>query len=134
MLNPLICVIDDDDIYRFTTSRIIDSTKLAQKVLAFTDGEYAINYFGDNITDMDKIPDIVFLDLTMPVMDGWQFLAEYIKLKPKAGKAITLYIMSSSVDPIDLIRAKKISAVTDYIVKPFTKQTFVGILNSLQVN
>lgn len=131
MLNPLVCIIDDDDIHQYTTSRIVNSTQLAQKVLLFSDGEYALDYFGENINDIDKIPDVIFLDLAMPVMDGWQFLTEFIKLKPKAGKSITLYLMSSSINPTDLRRAKLISAVSDFIVKPFTKERCAGILNAL---
>ncbi len=134
MLNPLVCVIDDDDIHQYTTSRIINSTQLAQKVLLFSDGEYALDYFGENINDIAKIPDVIFLDLAMPVMDGWQFLTEFIKLKPKARKSITLYLMSSSINPTDLKRARLISAVSDFIVKPFTKERCVEILNALEVN
>lgn len=54
----------------------------------------------------------------MPVMDGFQFMEEYVKIKPRVGKKITIYMVSSSLDPVDIERAKRISAISDYIVKP----------------
>ena len=54
----------------------------------------------------------------MPIMDGWQFLEEYVKLKPRVGKQITIYMVTSSVDPVDVDRAAKFSEISDYLVKP----------------
>jgi CheY-like chemotaxis protein len=67
----------------------------------------------------------------MPIMDGWQFLEEYVKINPRIGKKITIYICSSSISPDDVIRAKSISAVTDFIIKPMTKERLVEMLKNL---
>jgi len=51
-------------------------------------------------------------------MDGWEFLERFVKIKNKFGKVITLYIVSSSINPVDINRAKTLSEVEDYLVKP----------------
>jgi CheY-like chemotaxis protein len=64
----------------------------------------------------------------MPVMDGWEFLDEYMLLDPAVRKKITLYICSSSISPHDLERAKSIGAVADFIIKPIAKEKFMEML------
>jgi CheY-like chemotaxis protein len=64
-------------------------------------------------------------------MDGWEFLEEYALLKPKLTKDITIYIITSSVSPADIIKAKSLKEVSDYIVKPITKEQFVAILENI---
>ena len=81
----------------------------------------------------DGADEIIFLDINMPIMDGWQFLEEYIKLNPKIGKKIVIYICSSSISPDDINKAKEISAVTDYIIKPVSKDMLAEILTKLIV-
>jgi CheY-like chemotaxis protein len=128
----IICIVDDDDIYQFTITRTIQTHKLAKKILIFSDGEEAIKFLIDNLGNSDTLPDIIFLDINMPIMDGWQFLEEYVMLKPTIGKKITIYMISSSVDPVDLERAKKISTISDYIIKPIDPGMLKEIINSLE--
>ena len=74
---PLICIIDDDKIYQFMLTRIINNNKQAERIITFSDGEKAIQYIIDNKATNENIPDIIFLDTNMPVMDGRQFIEEY---------------------------------------------------------
>ncbi|MEZ4974515.1 MAG: response regulator [Cyclobacteriaceae bacterium] len=127
----IICVIDDDDIYQFTVTRTIKAHNIAKKILVFSDGEQAIEFFKANISDSENLPDIIFLDLNMPIMDGWQFLEEYVKLKPRVGKEITIYLVTSSVDPVDTERAKKISEVSDYLIKPIRPEQLKELVEAL---
>jgi CheY-like chemotaxis protein len=64
----------------------------------------------------------------MPVMNGWQFLNRYIKFKSE--KKIMIYIVSSSNNPDDVIQAKSILEVTDYLIKPINRDKYASILNS----
>jgi CheY-like chemotaxis protein len=82
----------------------------------------------ENATE-DRLPDIIFLDINMPVMDGWEFLNEFIKIKNNFEKKITLYVVSSSIDPRDLERAKSINLVTDYLIKPIELKKFEKIFD-----
>ncbi|PQB06828.1 response regulator [Polaribacter filamentus] len=115
---PLIAIIDDDRVYHFILSSIINKNKLADSILSFMDGEEAIQYLTNNKTENEKIPDIVFLDMNMPIMDGWLFLEEYERIKKDITKKTVIFMISSSVDPLDIERAGNIIEITDYIVKP----------------
>ncbi len=85
-----ICVIDDDEIYQFTIVKILESIKVDKKILIFSDGEEALDYMIDNLYKDEELPDVIFLDINMPIMDGFQFMEEYVKLKPKMNKKITV--------------------------------------------
>lgn len=127
----IICLIDDDDIYQFTFTRGLKVNDVAKKILVFSDGEEAIDFMVDNVANTEVLPDVIFLDINMPVMDGWEFLEEFVKLKPKVGKKITIYMVSSSVDPADVDRAKTISDVSDYLIKPVGEDTLTQIIENL---
>lgn len=128
----LICIIDDDDIYRYTISRNLQAQKLSRKMLIFSDGEEAINFMIDNVGNSSNLPDIIFLDINMPIMDGFQFMEEYTKLKPRVGKKIIIYMISSSVNPADIERAKAISEISDYFIKPIEPGKLGVLLKSLE--
>jgi len=99
-MNPdikLACIIDDDNMYVSLVKKIIDTKKLCDNLLIFKDGKESIDYFEgilSNLTE-DQIPEIILLDLNMPVMDGWEFLDRFTKIKNKFNKFITLYVVSS---------------------------------------
>lgn len=128
----IICLIDDDDIYQFTFTRGLKSNKVAKKILVFSDGEEARDFMRDNVANTEVLPDVIFLDINMPVMDGWEFLEEFVKLKTKVQKKITIYMVSSSVDPADVERAKAISDVSDYLIKPVGESQLTQIIENLE--
>ena len=133
MTKPIIiCIVDDDDVYKYTVTKSIEKNKLAKKVLIFSDGEEAINFMIDNVANSNHLPDIIFLDINMPIMDGFQFMDEYVKLKPFVGKKITIYMVTSSIDDADIERAKKISDISDYIVKPIKVEQLTEIIETLE--
>lgn len=126
-----ICIVDDDDIYRFTIERTLESLELPTKTMTFSDGEQAINFISDHLNEDAELPDIIFLDIDMPVMDGFQFMEEYEKIKSNVAKDMTIYMVSSSLDPVDIVSAKKISSISDYIVKPISSDRLKSILEDL---
>jgi CheY-like chemotaxis protein len=115
---PLIGILDDDKIYQFTLTRIINHNKQAERIITFSDGEKAIQYLTDNIATNENIPDIIFLDANMPIMDGWQFIEEYVRIETEIKKKVVIVMWSSSVNPIDIERASEISEISKYIIKP----------------
>ncbi len=126
-----ILLVDDDDVYVFLTKIIIEETELVDRISVFGNGKSAIEFLEKNANDLSQLPEIILLDLSMPILDGWGFLEEYILLKPKLGKKITIYIISSSISPHDLKRAKEISEVSDFIIKPISKMKFVEMIKSI---
>tara|TARA_R110002050_G_scaffold74772_6_gene160366 strand:+ start:148929 stop:149351 length:423 start_codon:yes stop_codon:yes gene_type:complete len=126
-----ICIVDDDDIYQYTIVKILKSFSLGKKIISFEDGEEALFFMMDNLNNEKELPDIIFLDINMPVMDGFQFMEEYVKIKPKLNKKIIIYMVSSSVDPVDIKRAKNISDISDYIIKPVKPGELKLIMESI---
>ena len=72
-----------------------------------------------------QLVDVILMDINMPIMDGWQFLDEFIRIKTK--KTINVYIVSSSVNPSDIERAKTYNMVSNYIVKPISREKLYSI-------
>lgn len=128
----IICIVDDDKIQQLIATRTIEKQDLADKILTFPDGEQAIEFLTKHLDDNEDMPDVIFLDINMPIMDGWEFLEEYIKIKPYIGKKITIYMVSSSIDTADIERAEKISEISDYIVKPVTSEKFKELIEALE--
>ena len=127
------CIIDDDDIYQFTTSLLLKKSDLVNKIIVFSNGLKAINFLKDEMGNVENIPDVLFLDINMPVMDGWEFLEEYLLIRSMMPKTVVIYMVSSSVDEKDVLKAKSISALSGYLVKPISSQNIMevilGILN-----
>ena len=128
-----VCIIDDDLIYQFLAKEEIEYTNMVNNIMFFNNGEKALQFIKNtlNNNEMDILPDIIFLDINMPVMDGWEFLEAYKKIKPKVEKKIVIYMVSSSTDIRDLDRAKSISEVSDYIIKPVSGSQLKSIFTSL---
>jgi CheY-like chemotaxis protein len=115
---PLIGIVDDDIIFQFILTRVINYNKQAEGIITFSDGEKAIQYLTDNKATNENIPDIIFLDSNMAIMDGWQFIEEYASIKTEIKKKVVIVMWSSSVNPINIERASKISEISKYIIKP----------------
>jgi len=124
-------IIDDDEIFVFLAKKAIEQTNLINLIKVFGNGLDAINFLKENIDNPASLPEIILLDISMPIMDGWEFLEEYLLFMPKLSVKITIYIVSSSISPFDIVKSKSISAVTDFIIKPITKEKLIDIIKSL---
>jgi len=116
----LACIIDDDSIYVNLIKKIIETKKLCDNLLIFNDGKDGIDYFEALLQNLDNknIPEVILLDLNMPVMDGWEFIERFTAIRNKFEKTITLYVVSSSINKTDVDKAKSLSSVKNYLVKP----------------
>jgi len=110
-------LIDDNYIDNFVTSRLLENCQFADNIIISQSSSEAI----ESLRDRKVTPDVIFLDLRMPVMDGFEFLQEYDKLDIEKG-GIKIFMLSSSLDPTDLRRSLANKYVTQFLHKPLTKK------------
>jgi CheY-like chemotaxis protein len=125
MKNKTVCIIDDEEIIQFIVKTIIQNFDSGITIISFKNGEEALASLKQ--TPDENLPDIILLDINMPVMGGWQFLDEFIKIKPKHNKKVSIYILSSSTAPGDKIRSKVYKDIIGYINKPIEADTLKKI-------
>jgi CheY-like chemotaxis protein len=115
-----ICLlIDDNYIDNFVTRRILESSKFADTIIVQQSGPEAIEAIKLGVVK----PDVIFLDLRMPLMNGFEFLQEYDKLDDQYKTAEKIFMLSSSLDPVDVKRSAQNKYVTKFIHKPITYKT-----------
>lgn len=126
-------LIDDDTIFVFLTRKTLQVANLSTDLTVFEDGKKALLDLELSANQPDLLPDVIFLDLNMPVLDGWGFLEEFLLLEPKMSKKIEIYIVSSSISPSELERSQSIPVVTDFLTKPLSRSKFVEIFDGAAV-
>ena len=116
-----VLLIDDDEINNMICTKIISKNDFATNVVACSSARQGLKYLQDALTDVAKpLPRVIFLDINMPVMNGWDFLDQYKQMAGLADKGIVLIMLSSSSSANDLSRAQSYPQVSDYITKPLT--------------
>jgi len=125
-----VCLIDDDKVYQFTSKMILEATQLTSRITTFFNGQEAIEFFLDPANQqIDILPDVIFLDINMPIMNGWNFLEEFDKIFYTLPKKILIYVVSSSVDDSDMEKSKSFLSVADYVIKPINKEKYRLLLS-----
>lgn len=118
MKNKLTYIIDDDKLTMRLTTILISKNNFCEEIESFSNAQNALDVLSKNALNHSALPDTILLDLNMPIMDGWQFLDDFIELKIE--KKIYIFIMTSSIDPIDIEKAKQYNIVQEYIEKPIS--------------
>lgn len=113
-------VVDDDEVYIMGIKRLIRRTDIINDIQFFENGKLALNALLENKDDIDALPTVILLDINMPIMDGWEFLEKYKSIRDELAKHIIIYMVSSSINPRDIERAKEYSDVMEYLEKPVT--------------
>lgn len=114
-----VLIIDDDEINNFIAAKLISKIPPLAKVTTCLNGELGINFLNDCLNQQANLPDIIFLDINMPVTDGWDFLDKYEKMiLPFLNKTIIINIITSSVFANDVLKSKSYSFVNKFISKP----------------
>ena len=117
-----ILIIDDNYIDNYITSAIIKKNNLANDLVEFDNGLKAIEYLEQNKDNDEELPDLILLDLYMPLMDGFEFLNLFEKIDFTGTKKCKICIVSSSIDDNDIIKAKLDQNIYTFISKPLTAE------------
>jgi len=129
--DTVIAVVDDDKIFQLIATRSIKATHFAGKILQFNNGSEALHYLEEHASEDGEIPDVLFLDINMPLVDGWMFMEDFIDLKQRINKPIRIYMVSSSIDPKDIERAKAINEIKAYVTKPISQEKFAELISEV---
>lgn len=128
MKQQSIWIIDDDSIFKIIVQKLIDKTQKFNNVLTFSNGEEASLALRKCLEQQEDFPDVILLDIEMPVMDGWEFMSEldYLKL-PSNRKSLKIYISSSSIAIEDKLKAEKYPNILGYLTKPISLDDLMKI-------
>jgi len=127
--DKIICVIDDDVFFQHLTKRLIDKFLTGYQLLPFENGRLALDFSESNVHAVGNLPQLILVDINMPVMDGWQFLEEFRQLAKGEYKPI-IYMSSSSSDQDDIDRANTYKQLRGYLTKPILMPQMSLLLSS----
>lgn len=130
MIRKLNCVmlIDDDDNDNFYHKRVINKTGKVNEIVVAETGVEALSYLKKGSKHLESNPDLIFLDINMPGMNGWEFLEEYEKLSVEQKGKIVVVMLSTSHAPEDWEKAMSIKSTKEFLNKPLTIDKFNELL------
>jgi len=130
MKKKIIWIIDDDTIYQTIIHKLILKSNVFSAYSSFLNGKEAINTLNNILKNNDYLPDIILLDINMPIMDGWEFMEEIKMIKSKISKQIIIYIVSSSIAIEDKNKSKTYMDIYGYIPKPVSVNDLISIVSN----
>ena len=130
MLERILCV-DDDPITLMLCKKVIQKSEFSKEIDTAVNGEDALRYFDGLIASLGDYPQLIFLDLNMPVMNGWEFLDAFSKKKYLDRFTDTkVVVLSSTIDPHDIDKSKEYPMVIEFLSKPITTE-ILSILKNI---
>ncbi|NKI28066.1 response regulator [Arenibacter sp. 6A1] len=128
-----IFIIDDDPITVYGIKKILNSVAVCQHIHEFKNGQTAIDEIRKIIIENTHLPELIFLDINMPVMDGWEFLEAFISLP--ISKNININIVTSSIDQYDKEKSENFKSLTHHHIafnsKPIRKSEIEEITKAI---
>jgi CheY-like chemotaxis protein len=129
MQTDLVYIVEDDSIAGYLIKLELDSHAAFNESKAFMNGQEAIDHLTTEIENNSLLPDLILLDINMPIMDGWEFLDAFSKLA--CPKKISIVILTSSINPEDKEKSENYNAVKGFMSKPLVSEKLDKIMELL---
>jgi len=130
-----VLLIEDDPITVLVCERITKLSGFAEQFHASGNGLDAVEYLNKTANERpEDLPDLIFLDINMPIMNGWEFLDQFDKIESLFQRLPIIYILSSTVDPEDQRKALSYPIVKNFISKPLTKAHLMEIAEEIHIS
>lgn len=134
-MEQILCI-DDDPITLMLSKKVIEKSSFSDEIITAQNGEEALLYFNTlkyNKAKIVKKPQLIFLDLNMPVMGGWEFLDYFTSPAYDEFNSVNVIVLSSTINPEDLLKAKKYPIIKDFLSKPITKAMLEYLKNKMDL-
>jgi CheY-like chemotaxis protein len=119
--------VDDDEVTNYVHESVIEDAGVTREVLVAEDGRKALNLLQELKEVKSSCPNLIFLDINMPVMNGFEFLDAYQQMKGQLKQPVIIVMLTSSLNPQDVVRAQAAGA-TDFLDKPLTADKLNDVL------
>jgi CheY-like chemotaxis protein len=127
----IVMLVDDSEIDNFINQKMIEGCNFAEKIYVHTSGRSGLEFLRNIRSNLkvlpEMLPDLILLDINMPIMDGFQFAAEFDKLGPEVTDHCKIMILTSSMNPEDMQNSKKSPSVIRFVSKPLSKETLLTL-------
>jgi len=128
-----ILVIDDSKYDRFIASEFLESYADVKEIVCLDSVKDGLEYLKSKENTIDELPEVILLDIRMPIMDGFDFLDSFADLPLSIKQKCKVFMLSSSTDPHDVSRAKKSEYVFDFIEKPLSEEKILRLGSFFEV-
>lgn len=125
-----VLLVDDDNIFNFLNTKLLRLSGIANEIHTAENGKEALELLNNYYAGTSSLPDVILLDLNMPVMDGFTFIKAFQRLNLPRIQDVRIVIVTSSSDPRDLERAKQLG-ITNFLTKPISEQMLLGALGEI---
>ncbi len=122
-----VLLVDDNHIDNLINRKILDNANYAETITVIDSPEEAFAFVKDSLLTGENVPEVIFLDLRMPIMNGFEFLRSLVELPDLRPGLIKIFVLSSSLDPKDIKKIKENRLVSKFIGKPLTNQVLEEI-------
>ena len=121
-------LIDDDSVNNYLSSKIIKRLKICSDIKIAANGREGLDLVIDSCQENGNCPDLILLDLNMPIMDGHEFLEEYSKIKSNFPREVLIVVLTTSSHQEDIAKVKKYN-VAGFINKPLSEEKVLAFVN-----